>query len=305
MKIGFMKKMSWQDRIFDILTKTIVIVIFLATLYPVLFVISASISDPALVSSGQMLLFPKGFTLEGYKYLFGYDEIWIGYANTIFYTIVGTICNLVATIPCAYALSRTELKGRNVIMKIFVFTMYFSGGLVPSFLNIKSLGLYNTRTVLMVSGLVSTYNLIVARTFFASSIPKELQEAEQLDGASDFDILTKVVVPLSKPIISVLMLYYGVAHWNSYFTPMIYLEDRTKYPLQLFLKEILTQSQVALDSLSGGDSVGAVLQLLQQQDTANLLKYALIIVSSLPLMIIYPFLQKHFEKGIMIGSIKG
>lgn len=305
MKIGFMKKMSWQDRIFDILTKTIVIVIFLATLYPVLFVISASISDPALVSSGQMLLFPKGFTLEGYKYLFGYDEIWIGYANTIFYTIVGTICNLVATIPCAYALSRTELKGRNVIMKIFVFTMYFSGGLVPSFLNIKSLGLYNTRTVLMVSGLVSTYNLIVARTFFASSIPKELQEAAQLDGASDFDILTKVVVPLSKPIISVLMLYYGVAHWNSYFTPMIYLEDRTKYPLQLFLKEILTQSQVALDSLSGGDSVGAVLQLLQQQDTANLLKYALIIVSSLPLMIIYPFLQKHFEKGIMIGSIKG
>lgn len=297
--------MSWQDRIFDILTKTIVIVIFLATLYPVLFVISASISDPALVSSGQMLLFPKGFTLEGYKYLFGYDEIWIGYANTIFYTIVGTICNLVATIPCAYALSRTELKGRNVIMKIFVFTMYFSGGLVPSFLNIKSLGLYNTRTVLMVSGLVSTYNLIVARTFFASSIPKELQEAAQLDGASDFDILTKVVVPLSKPIISVLMLYYGVAHWNSYFTPMIYLEDRTKYPLQLFLKEILTQSQVALDSLSGGDSVGAVLQLLQQQDTANLLKYALIIVSSLPLMIIYPFLQKHFEKGIMIGSIKG
>ena len=305
MKIGFMKKMSWQDRIFDILTKTIVIVIFLATLYPVLFVISASISDPALVSSGQMLLFPKGFTLEGYKYLFGYDEIWIGYANTIFYTIVGTICNLVATIPCAYALSRTELKGRNVIMKIFVFTMYFSGGLVPSFLNIKSLGLYNTRTVLMVSGLVSTYNLIVARTFFASSIPKELQEAAHLDGASDFDILTKVVVPLSKPIISVLMLYYGVAHWNSYFTPMIYLEDRTKYPLQLFLKEILTQSQVALDSLSGGDSVGAVLQLLQQQDTANLLKYALIIVSSLPLMIIYPFLQKHFEKGIMIGSIKG
>ena len=305
MKIGFMKKMSWQDRIFDILTKTIVIVIFLATLYPVLFVISASISDPALVSSGQMLLFPKGLTLEGYKYLFGYGEIWIGYANTIFYTIVGTICNLVATIPCAYALSRTELKGRNVIMKIFVFTMYFSGGLVPSFLNIKSLGLYNTRTVLMVSGLVSTYNLIVARTFFASSIPKELQEAAQLDGASDFDILTKVVVPLSKPIISVLMLYYGVAHWNSYFTPMIYLEDRTKYPLQLFLKEILTQSQVALDSLSGGDSVGAVLQLLQQQDTANLLKYALIIVSSLPLMIIYPFLQKHFEKGIMIGSIKG
>lgn len=304
-----MKKQKFQmaiaDRIFDVAVKLFVILLFVITLYPIIFVISASVSDPSLVSAGKMLLFPKGFTLDGYSKLLEYKEIWLGYVNTFFYTIVGTTLNLLVTLPCAYALSRDELKGRNAIMKIFAFTMYFGGGLIPSFLNVRDLGLYNTRTILLVLGLVSTYNLIVARTFFASSIPKELQESAMLDGASDFIILRKVVLPLSKSIISVLALYYGVGHWNSYFTPMVYLEDRSKFPLQVFLKEILTQTQVAMNSMSGSESTAAVIEMLQKQDTANLLKYALIIVSSLPLMIIYPFLQKHFEKGVMLGSIKG
>lgn len=279
---------------------------FIVTLYPLIFTVSASVSDPTAVASGKMLLFPVDFTLDGYKYIIQYREIWTGYANTIFYTVVGTILNLAVTLPCAYALSHRYMQGRGIIMTLFIITMYFSGGMIPSYLNIVSLGLLNTRAVVMITGLVSTYNLIVARSFFATSIPWELHEAAILDGASDFGTFSKVVFPLSKPIVAVLTLYYAVGHWNSYFNEMIYLSDRSKFPLQVFLREILTLSQYQAQAMEeGGYTVEQMMEMIKSIDTANLIKYCVIVVSALPMMILYPFMQKFFAKGVMIGAVKG
>lgn len=299
------KMMKWQDRLFVTLNSLILAVIFLVTLYPMIFVLSASISDPQAVSAGKMVLFPVGFTLHGYQHLLKYSEIWIGYANAIFYTVVGTVMDVAVTIPAAYALSRRDMRGRNIIMGLFLFTMYFSGGLIPGYLNVQSLGLLNTRAIMLISGLLSVYNLIVSRTFFANSIPWELHEAAQIDGASDIKTFSSIVLPLSKPIMAVMALYYGVGHWNTYFNAMIYLKDRAKFPLQLFLREILLQSKAASSALMSTADAEAVKALLAQQDTANLLKYAVIVVSTIPMLIIYPFIQKYFAKGVMIGSIKG
>ena len=281
------------------------IFIVVITLYPLIFVFSASISDPILVSTGQMLLFPKGVTLSGYEKLFEYTDLWVGYANTILYTVGGTLLNLLVTLPCAYALSRKDFKAKNVVMIFFVITMYFGGGLIPTYLNIKSFGLVDTRACIMLMGLVSTSNLIVCRTFFQNSIPWELQEASMIDGASDMRIFINVVIPLSKPIIAVMAMYYGVAHWNSYFTPMVYLKTRSKFPLQLILKEILTDAKLSADSLASAIDAEEVAAMMKISETANLLKYGVIVLSTLPMMIIYPFLQKYFEKGVMIGSVKG
>lgn len=298
-------KLSGTDKVFVSCNYIFLILIFMVTLYPLIFVASASVSDPMAVSSGKVILFPKGITFQGYSYLMDYREIWTGYGNSIFYTVAGTFLDLIFTISAAYALSRKDMAGRNVIMGIFIFTMYFSGGLIPAYLNMKSLHLLNTRSVLLVSGLVSVYNLIVSRTFFSNTIPWELHEAAQIDGASDIKTFRKIVLPLSKPIMAVMMLYYGVGHWNSYFNAMIYIQDRDKFPLQLFLREILTQSKMAAATLMGNADAEAVQAILAQQDTANLLKYAVIIVSTLPMLLVYPWLQKYFEKGVMIGSVKG
>ncbi len=284
----------------------IIFVVVITTLYPLVFVVSASISDPIMVNTGKMLLWPVGFTLEGYEYLMAYKDVWVGYANTIFYTITGTLLNLFATLTAAYSLSRKDLKYKGFIMGLFIFTMYFGGGLIPAYMNVKSLHLLNTRAVMMILGLVSTYNMIVARTYFANSIPWELQESAMIDGASAFKIFWSIVIPLSKPITAVLSLYYAVGHWNSYFTGMIYLRDRTKWTLQQFLREILIQGQILATSLS--DEVlepEVIIALQQQQDMMNLLKYCVIIVAMMPLLIIYPFVQKFFAKGLMIGSVKG
>ena len=231
---------------------------------------------------------------------------------------MGTILNLAATLPCAYAVSRRDLKGQKYLMLFFMITMYFSGGLIPSYLNmrdfglvdtpwVKSLGLLNTRSVVLVNGLVSTFNLIVARTYFMTAIPWEIQEASVIDGCNDFQIFSKIVFPLSKPITVVMALYYGVGRWNSYFVEMIYLKDRDKYPLQLFLREILTKSTFAKTAMANGKSFSAeeMMALIKQADTANMLKYGVIVISALPMLLIYPFLQKYFEQGIMIGSVKG
>ena len=279
---------------------------FLITLYPIIYVVSASFSDPSAVSSGEMLLWPVRPTLDAYKFILKYSEIWSGYANTIFYTIVGTLLNLAVTMPCAYALSRKDLKGRNVIMIIFMITMYIGGGLIPSYLNVNNLGLIDTRFYILISGMVSVYNVIVAKTFFANTIPWELQEAAFLDGCSNFKLFGTIIVPLSAPITVVLSLYYGVGHWNQYMTPLIYLKDRAKYPLQVILREILTMGNFSSEALSSGGFSAAELEALNSMaNVANQMKFAIIVVATVPMLAIYPWLQKYFEKGVMIGSVKG
>ena len=299
-------KQSVGDRIFDTVNIIIIALFFVVCLYPMIFVISASISDPNAVAAGKMLLFPVGLTLEGYQRVFSYKDIWTGYANTIFYTVAGTCLNLLFTIPAAYALSRKDLKGRNFIMAMFIVTMYLDGGLIPTYLNMYNFGLVHTRGALLVSGLVSVFNLIVARTFFSSTIPHELQEAAYIDGCSTFRLFLKIVLPLSSPIIVVMALYYGVAHWNEYFNAFIYLKDRNMFPLQVVLKEILTQSQLSAEAMvQGGFTREQITELQKMGAVADQMKYAIIVVAALPMLSIYPWLQKFFSKGIMIGSIKG
>ena len=295
------------DNAFLLVNRFLLFLAFIITLYPLLFVLSASLSDPEAVNSGRMVLFPVGFTTQGYQYILRYRDVWTGYGNTLFYTVAGTLLNLLVTLPCAYALSRRDLKGSGVIMGVFLVTMYFSGGLIPSYMLMRWLHLINTRTYMLLSGLVSTYNLIVARTFFANTIPWELHEASFIDGCTDAQVFRHIVLPLSKPIIVVLTLYYGVSHWNSYFNAMVYLNDSDKYPLQVFLREILLQSQWAESAMTSGEgfSLEEMEAMLKQASTANMLKYVLIVVSSAPMLILYPFLQRFFAKGIMIGAVKG
>lgn len=307
MKTKRLSKTKINNGIFNTVIYILLLLLAVIMLYPLIFVLSASFSDPKAVAGGEMLLLPIKPSLEGYRYLMQYKEIWVGYGNTIFYMIAGTLLNLAATLPCAYAMSRKDLKGRKYLMIYFMITMYFSGGMIPGYLNIKSLGLLDTRGVILINGLVSTFNLIVARTYFMTSIPWEIQEAAVIDGCNDFQIFGKIIFPLSKAITVVMTLYYGVGRWNSYFVEMIYLKDRNKFPLQLFLREILTKSTFAKTAMADGMSFSAeqMMALIKQADTANMIKYGVIVLSALPMLIIYPFLQKYFEQGVMIGSVKG
>ena len=301
-KIGLSK----GDRAFTIVNFIFLALIFIVTLYPMLYVLSASFSDPNAVSSGKMVLLPISPSLQAYQYILQYQDIWTGYGNTIFYTIVGTLINLAVTLPCAYALSRRDFKPRNVLMILFVITMYFQGGLIPSYLNMRSLHLVNTRWALLILGAVSVYNLIVARTFFTNSIPWEMHEAAFLDGCSDFRLFLRIVLPLSMPITVVMTLYYGIAHWNAYFNAYIYIRDRSLYPLQVFLREILTLGSFMSEIAdTGAYSAADVAYFTKQAETANMMKYAIIVVSTLPMLVLYPLLQKYFAKGVMIGSVKG
>lgn len=309
MKIQRQKKTRMKktlgEHIFIGTNATILAISFLVTLYPIIYVVSASFSDPAAVSSGEMLLWPVRPSLEAYKFVLNYKEIWSGYANTLFYTFVGTLLNLAVTMPCAYALSRKDLHGRGFIMALFMVTMYIGGGIIPNYLNVNSFGLVDTRTFLLINGLVSVYNMIVARTFFSSTIPWELQEAAFLDGCSNIKLFFKVILPLSAPITVVLALYYGVGHWNQYMTPLIYLKDRAKFPLQLILREILTMGNFNSDAVGGGFTAEEFEAMTSMANMANQMKYAIIVVSTAPMLAIYPWLQKYFQKGVMIGSVKG
>ncbi len=299
-------KLSSSDVIFTVFIYIFVVFMFLITLYPLVYVLSASFSDPDAVASGEMLLWPVGFNTDGYEMVMKNSQIWTGYRNTIFYTVVGTLLQLGFTLPCAYALSRRDLQGKGFFMTLFMITMYFSGGMICEYLNISELGLLDNPLALLLPGLVSTYNMIVARTFFANTIPWELTEASYLDGASNFKLFIKIILPLSAPIIVVLALYYGVGHWNSYFNALLYMESRDLYPLQVFLKEILTQAQMANEFLmDGGYTPEEIRQLEEQAEMANRIKYCVIVVSTVPMMLIYPRLQKYFAKGVMIGSVKG
>lgn len=303
--MGKMVRFLRSDRFFQGMVTGILSIFFLVELYPILYVVSASFSAPDAVASGRLVLLPVDFTLEGYKYVLQYKEIWMGYANTILYTVLGTGVNLAVTLTCAYALSREELVGRNGLMVFFMITMYVSGGLIPGYLNVKSLGLVNTRIYMVIDGAMSVYNMIVARTFFANSIPGELSEAARMDGCSDFGIFARVILPLSKACIAVQVLYYGVGHWNAYFNAMIYLKDRDKYPLQMFLREILIQSRISVNSAAAAVTTQEAELLAEMAKRAELVKYCVIIVATLPMMLLYPRLQKFFEKGVMIGSVKG
>jgi putative aldouronate transport system permease protein len=289
---------SKGDRTFDMLNYALLFIILMIIIYPLIFIISASISNPQLVNSGQMLFWPKDLTLLGYKKLFQNENILIGYRNTIFYTLLGTAINLVMTILAAYPLSRRDLAGKNIVMALFVVTMFFSGGLIPTYLLVKNLGMLNTIWALVIPNAVSIWNIIIMRTFFQQSIPNEIQEAAAIDGSSDFHMLLKIILPLSMPIIAVMTLFYSVSHWNAFFNALIYLTDRHMFPLQLILREILIQNQ--MDNMAGGADA-----LTDQVLYAQTIKYAVVIVANLPVLMLYPFLQKHFTKGIMVGAIKG
>lgn len=297
-------KLSIGDRIFVTINGLMLTLFFIIIMYPLLYIVSASFSDPGAVSTGEMILWPVRPSIDGYEFIFGYDDIWTGYGNTLFYTVFGTTVNIAVTIPCAYALSRKDLMGRGFVLLLFMITMYISGGLIPGYLNVYQLGLVNTRTYILIGGAMSVYNCIVSRAFFSSSIPWELHEAARIDGANDFTVFFKIILPLSKAIIVVMILYYGVGRWNSYFTEMIYLQDRAMFPLQLFLREILINGRITPEQTIGM-TVEEAEMLLKRAEMADRIKYGVIIVSTIPMLILYPMVQRFFEKGVMIGSVKG
>lgn len=295
-----MKRVGLSDKKFNLLNNIFLTVIVVVIVYPLIFVISASISDPVGVSSGKMWLWPVDITFDGYKKIMKDASIWLGYRNTIVYTFVGTVIHLFVLLPAAYALSRKELMGRKYILWIILFTMMFSGGIIPSFLVVKSLGMLDTIWALVIPGAVGAWSILVARAFFQQSIPDQLVEAAKIDGASDFHMFLRIVLPLSLPIVAVMSLFHAVNLWNQYFSALIYLSDRDKYPLQLILREILVVNQMQLGEGSGEQTES----LIEQVRTGGLIKYAVIIVSSLPLLIAYPFLQRFFVQGVLIGSVK-
>lgn len=291
-------KRGIRDWVFDIVVYLICIIILLLVLYPIYFVLIASVSEPNAVNLGQVDFYPIGFNLKAYENLLQYKELWIGYRNTIFYVILGTLLALVVNLPAGYALSRPDMYGYKFIKVLFTIPMFFGGGLIPAYLNIKNLGLYNTIWAILLPAAISIYNVIVARSFFQTSIPGELREAAQMDGMGSLGYFIKIVLPLSKAIIAVIALWCAVGHWNSYFSAMIYLRNDELRPLQLIIRSILIESQTASALLTGTAANEA-------REMAELIKYSVIVVSSLPIMCMYPFVQKYFNKGVMIGSLKG
>lgn len=285
-----------KDKVFTFLCYATVAVLTLIVLYPIIYILSASVSNSNMVVQGKVWLFPVKFTMQAYEIVFSKPEIWIGYRNTIVYTFLGTMINLAMTLMCAYPLARKNLRGRGIIMFICSFTMMFSGGMIPNYILVKNLGIMNTTWAMVLPGAMSVYNMIVCRTFIESNIPGEMLEAAQIDGCSDTQFFFRMVLPLSKSIIAVLALWYGVSHWNSYMNAFLYLRESARYPLQVFLKEILIQSQHLGSEDIDVDNLNTI---------AETIKYAVIVVSSVPLFCVYPFVQKHFQKGVMVGSVKG
>ena len=297
-------KRSWDDFLYDTICSLIVIFFVIIVFYPLYFVVLASFSEPNAVNSGEFLFWPKGFNTLGYQEVFKNKDIWTGYGNTLIYTTGSTVLGTFVTVIAGFALSRKDMVGRGWIMKLFLFTNYFGGGTIPLFLACRSYGITETRWAPILLGCCSVYNIIVVRSFMDSNIPDELADAATIDGCGVGKFFFKIVAPLSKAVIAVIVLYLAVGEWNSYFTAMIMLTDKDMWPLQLFLREILlTASSMA----SGAQEVlhmdaDAAAQLEQ---SAQVVKYAVIIVSTLPILCMYPFIQKYFVKGVMIGSVKG
>ena len=292
-----------QDRIFDIANVFLLAVVLILSAYPVYFVIIASISSPTLVSAGKVVLFPRGINFEAYKFILRDERIVGGYLNSIMYALGQTAMSLVLTIPAAYALSRKEMKGRAAIMFYFVLTLYFTGGMIPFYVLIRRLGMINTRLSLMLPNAVNVFNIIIARTFFLQNVPDELYESAQMDGCTHTRFFIQVVVPLSRAIIAIIVLFNIVQNWNAFFHALMFINDVSKYPLQLVLRKILILGA----SLTSTESASYLTpeELVRKQYIADLLRYGIIVVAVAPLLIVYPFIQKHFVRGIMVGSIKG
>lgn len=293
-------KYSLADNIFEFFIIIFCIFVFIIVAYPLYFIVIASFSDSTYVNQGLVILTPKGFSTYGYSKIFEDTRIWTGYKNTLIYTLGGTAINLLFTLPGAYALAYKRFKARKYIMRAFVFTMFFNGGLIPTYMLIRNLRMVDTMWVMMIPFCVNVYNLIITRTFFEHTIPDELYEAAIIDGCTHFKFFTTVVLPLSKAIISVIFLYYMVGHWNNFFTALIYLNKDNLQPLQIVLRNILLSNQVFMEGAGMGGEAGGYAQRYADQ-----VKYGVILVSTLPILCLYPFIQKYFEEGIMIGAIKG
>lgn len=286
---------SASDRVFNVIVISLLTLSCVVILVPLLHILAGSFSDPMALLRGEVGLLPVDFTLEMYEKVFKNEELWIGFRNTVLYTVLGTVISVSLTALAAYPLSRSDFYGKNVFMILFSFTMFFSGGMIPTYLVVKDLGLLNTPWAMVLPSAVSTYNLIIMRTFFQSTIPTELTDAASIDGCSDLGIFFRIVLPLSAPIIAVMMLFYGVALWNSWFPALLYLGERSMYPLQMILRDILIESDMSNISGSASD----------MEIIGDGLKYATMVISTLPIICLYPFLQKYFVKGVMIGAVKG
>ncbi|MBD2867870.1 carbohydrate ABC transporter permease [Paenibacillus arenilitoris] len=294
-------KRTRLDQALDAVNTAVLIIVILLIAYPLLFVVIASLSDPVAIYNDPLRLWPAKVNFESYKAVFDNKDIWQGFFNSILYTTIGTLVNIVMTTLAAYPLSRRDFYGKSAFTFYFVFTMFFSGGLIPSYLINKQLHLLDTFWVMVLPMAMSVYNAVIMRTYFQTNIPQELEESAHVDGCNDFQILYKIVLPLSVPIIAVLVLFYGVGHWNSYFHALVYLQTRDQFPLQLILREILVQNQFK-------DMVGATMvdeRFSERMAVMEGIKYAVVIVSSLPLLVIYPMMSRFFKKGILIGSLKG
>lgn len=290
--------MMFEDKVFYFLNDGLMLLAALIVFYPLIYILSSAFSSPEAVSKGLVVFFPVDFSLRGFEEVFSHKAIVTGFANSAFYTVVGTFVNIIMTVAAAYPLSRRNMPGRRILLFLFTFTMLFNGGLIPSYLLTSQLGLINQRAVMIIPVALNVFNVIICRTFFETTIPEELIEASQLDGLSHTRFIIQIALPLSKAIIAVLVLYYGLGHWNSYFQAFLYISEKSKYPLQIILRDILILNQV-------NDIIADPLLYQAKQGMAQLLKYALIVVASLPFMIAYPFVAKHFVKGVMLGAVKG
>jgi putative aldouronate transport system permease protein len=290
---------TWDDRVLYFTAYALVTLLAVAVLYPLIYILSSSFSSGEAVSTGKVFLLPVDFSLEGYRRVFRNPDIWTSYGNTIFYTVTGTAFNVAMTLFCAFPLARKGLPHRGALTALFTFTMLFSGGLIPTYLLINSLGLINTRWAMIIPGALSVYQMIVTRAFIQNTIPSELIEATQIDGCSDFHFFFKFVIPLSKAVIAVIAMQYAIGHWNSYFNAFIYLSSKELYPLQIILRQILVLSQINLSDVADPELATIMLGM------GDVLKYALIVVATVPVLCIYPFIQKYFVTGMMIGSLKG
>ena len=292
-------KKTLSDRIFDACNVAFMVLLLIVFVWPLWFVVIASVSDPKLVLAGEVLIFPKGLNINGFIKILQYTQIWTGYANTIYYTLVGTFASLILSIFMAYAMSEKSFAPRNILMVVFMITMYFSGGLIPTFLVMKKLNVLNTPFAMWLPGLISVYNSLIIRSYFMNSIPGELKEAATLDGAGQGNYLVKVVLPLSKPVFAVVGLYYAVGYWNNYTKGLYYIYDRELLPLQNVLRDLLTSTKMVQDMAEDPEAQKMAFEMAQS------MKYGVIIAAALPMMILYPFIQKHFVKGVMVGAVKG
>ena len=295
------KKHSRQgvgDRVFNAVAVGIVTLLTVIVIIPLLNVVAASFSSSTAVNAGKVLLWPIEFTLDNYRTVLKYNSVWLGYRNTILYTIAGTVISVTLSLFCAYPLAQRKFSGRKFFNKLFLLTMIFNGGMIPTYIVVRDLNLLNTVWSVLLPSAISFYNVIIMRNYIETTIPDELEESARVDGCSPARYFISFVVPLTKPIIAVIAMYYAVAQWNDYFNAFLYLTDKNLYPLQLFLREILISSKFSASDLDP-DAIKAI------QGLADTLKYVVIVVSTLPLMCIYPFVQKYFVKGVMIGSVKG